>query len=121
MNVLVIDDSRANLLVTGHFMRGIGYNVTEVPGGYEGLKCVEGQTKFNVILVDRDMPGMDGIEFIRRVRAMETMSKVPIIMITGQNSPEMIEAALSVGANEFVMKPLTGEALSSKLHLLGVS
>ena len=102
-------------------MRGIGYKVTEVHGGSEGLTCVEGQTKFDVILVDWDMPGMDGIEFIRRVRAMETTSRVPIIMITGQNSMEMIETALIAGADEFVMKPLTGEALSSKLHLLGIS
>lgn len=120
MNVLTVDDSRASRLVIGRFLTDLGFRVTEAEDGNEGLRHLRGGGKFDVILVDWEMPGMSGVEFIRAVRSEAATMDTPIIMISTLNSSDRLVEALEAGANEYIMKPFTKEILSMKLDLLGV-
>ena len=120
MNILTVDDSRASRLVIGKFLADLGFHATEATDGADGLRYLRGGQKFDVLLVDWEMPGMSGIEFIRTVRADPAHADTPIIMISTLNSSDRMVEAIEAGANEYIMKPFTKEILAMKLELLGV-
>jgi two-component system chemotaxis response regulator CheY len=120
MHALAVDDSRAHRLVLSHCMKELGYKVTEATNGLEGLQRLDQGDKFDVLLVDWQMPMMDGLEFIRRVRAKPEVSGVPIIVVSSTDSTDAVMEALEAGANEYIIKPFTKEVLAAKLDLLGV-
>ena len=120
MNVLTVDDSRASRLVIGRFLADMGFTVTEAADGTEGLRYLKAGRKFDALIVDSEMPGMSGVEFIRAVRADAANVETPIIMISNQNSSDRMVEAIESGANEYIMKPFTREILAMKLDLLGV-
>ena len=120
MNVLTVDDSRASRLVITKFLADLGFQATEAADGGEGLRYLRAGRKFDVLLVDWEMPGMSGIEFIRTVRADPAHADTPIIMISTLNSSDRMVEAIEAGANEYIMKPFTKEILAMKLEILGV-
>lgn len=120
MHVLTVDDSRASRLVIRRFLGDLGISVTEAADGTEGLHFLKQGSKFDLLLVDWDMPGMNGVQFIRAVRADPAHKDTPIIMISSQNSSDRLLEALEAGANEYIMKPFTKEILAMKFDLLGV-
>jgi two-component system chemotaxis response regulator CheY len=65
------------------------------------------------------MPEMNGLEFIKRVRADSRMSAVPLMMVTTETEMDQVMTALEAGANEYVMKPFTSEIIADKLRLMG--
>jgi two-component system chemotaxis response regulator CheY len=74
----------------------------------------------SVILVDWNMPEMNGLDFVKTIRADPRYSEVPLMMVTTETEIEQMYRALEAGANEYVMKPFTDEVIADKLRLLGV-
>ncbi len=121
MNVLVVDDSAAmrKIIISALGKTELkGARTIEASTGKEGLdKFLDGN--FGVILSDWNMPEMDGIEFVTRVRKVD--SRVKIIMITTEGTMGKLESALDGGVDEYVVKPFTPETLDRKIKkVLGV-
>jgi two-component system chemotaxis response regulator CheY len=120
MRALVIDDSRAVRLVIGGFLREMQIEVAEAANGEEGLLRLRELPDVQLVLVDWNMPVLDGLEFIRAVRADRAYDSVRVVMVTTETESEQVARALAAGANEYVMKPFTREVLAAKLALLDV-
>lgn len=119
MQALVIDDSRAVRLLVGNILRDQGYFVYDAGHGQEGLEKLRENPEIGLILVDWNMPVMDGLEFIQTVRRDRVWDSVRIVMVTTETESEQVQRAINAGANEYVMKPFAPEVLVAKLSLLG--
>ena len=120
MRALVIDDSRAVRLVIGGFLREMQIEVAEAANGEEGLCRLRELPDVQLVLVDWNMPVLDGLEFLRAVRADRAYDAVRVVMVTTETESEQVARALAAGANDYVMKPFTREVLAAKLALLDV-
>lgn len=119
MRALVVDDSRAIRLILARMLRGLGVEVTEASDGAEALSVIDGGLDPDVLLVDWNMPVLSGIDLIAALRRPPRSSLAKIIMVTTETELPQVIRALSAGADEYVMKPFTHEAILDKLHLLG--
>jgi two-component system chemotaxis response regulator CheY len=117
MRALVIDDSRAVRLFIRGILAELGIDVVEAGDGREGLDRLA-DSPADLILVDWNMPVMDGLEFITAVRARREYDSVHIMMVTTETESEQVTRAMVAGANEYLMKPFTKEVLTAKLALL---
>ena len=120
MRALVIDDSRTVRAIIGKTLRELGMEVIEAANGREGLDQLRQQPGVRLVLVDWNMPEMNGLEFITAARADRAFDAVRIMMVTTETEQEQVMRALSAGANEYLMKPFTREILVAKLGLLDV-
>ena len=120
MRALVIDDSRTVRAIVGKTLREEGFEVVEATNGQEGLERLRDCPDVGLVLVDWNMPVMNGLEFITAVRADHTYDGVRIMMVTTETEQAQVVRALAAGANEYVMKPFTREILVAKLSLLDV-
>lgn len=121
MTVLVIDDSMAMRALLKRILNGSGFEVIEASDGGEGLERLRGRDDIQAVLVDWSMPGMDGCDFVRAVRAAGTHRELPMMMVTAEAEPDQIAKALAAGADEYIMKPFTRDAVLEKLNLLGIT
>jgi two-component system, chemotaxis family, chemotaxis protein CheY len=116
MNILVVDDSTAMRKIIINTLGKTelkGAKITEAATGKEGLdKFFDGN--FALILSDWNMPEMDGLEFITKVRRVDT--KVKIIMITTEGTFGKLDSAMESGVDEYVVKPFTAEILERKIR-----
>lgn len=121
-SALVIDDSRAMRLMLGEQLRELGYGVLEAADGQAALDQLQAlDPPPRIILVDWNMPVMDGLTFIRAVRTESRFGDTCLLVVTSETETDQMVRALEAGADEYLMKPFTPEALASKLELLGVS
>lgn len=124
MRALVVDDSRAMRAIIRRYLSELGFAVDEAGDGEQGLRQLDANAaegvKPTVMLVDWNMPVMDGYAFIKAVRSERQWADVPIIMVSAENDRTKIARALMAGADEYAMKPITLEILESKLALLGL-
>lgn len=120
MRALVIDDSRAVRRVIGSIVREMGYDVLEAENGLEGLAQLEKNGTPDLILVDWNMPEMNGLEFIKAARDNPLYQDVLIMMVTTETEMSKMAQAFVAGVNEYVMKPFDKAILLDKLQLLGV-
>lgn len=120
MRALVIDDSRTVRAIIGQILRGEGLEVVEAGNGQEGLDRLREADGVGLVLVDWNMPVMDGLAFIQAVRADRAYDPVRIVMVTTETEQDQVLRALAAGADEYVMKPFTREILIAKLGLLDV-
>ena len=116
----MVDDSRATRRVISEIMKGLGYEVTEAGHGREALERLEQFGAPDVVLVDWNMPVMDGLEFIKTVRGIDKYADLPLMMVTTETEMERMALAFMAGVNEYVMKPFDGPMIDEKLQLLGV-
>lgn len=114
-DILLVDDRPENLLALEAVLETLGQNLVRAASGQEALKCLLGQD-FAVILLDVQMPGMDGIETARLIRGRDRSRHTPIIFLTAHNHTEAaVLKGYSVGAVDFLFKPLVPEVLRSKV------
>ncbi len=121
MQALVVDDSRATREILADILLEIGFNVLKAEHGLDGLRMLRESGKIDVVLVDWIMPEMDGLCFIRAVRADRAFDAVRLMMVTTQTEMPKVASALDSGADEYVMKPVTREMIEEKLKLLGIA
>lgn len=123
MKMLIVDDSKAMRTFLQHIAAELSFTTEEAEDGRIGLsKLIKNDPSepFAVALVDWDMPVMNGLELVQTVRRNQDFSDVKLMMVTTQNTPERVAAALEAGADDFLMKPVTKESLEEKLQILGV-
>ncbi|MEH6663466.1 MAG: response regulator [Brevundimonas sp.] len=116
---LIVDDSRIIRKVARRIVEGLGFDVDEAADGAEALAYCATATP-EVILLDWNMPVMDGLTFLRRLRAQPGGDQPKVLFCTIETDAERIREALEAGADEYVMKPFDGEILESKLAEAGV-
>jgi two-component system chemotaxis response regulator CheY len=118
---MIVDDSRAIRMILARIMGSVGYEVCQAGNGKEALGLLEREhPAVSLALVDWNMPEVDGLDFVKTLRADPRFSSVLLMMVTTETEVEQMMAALAAGANEYVMKPFTEEVISEKLRLLGV-
>ena len=103
--LLVVDDNELNRDMLSRRLQRRGYEVATAEDGAVALEMIE-QRRFDVVLLDVMMPGIDGFEVLRRVRKTHPPTELPIIMATAKDDREDIVEALKLGANDYVTKPL---------------
>lgn len=121
MQALVIDDSRAMRLILSKLLRESGIDVVDAEDGRRALDLIDAGLDPDLVLVDWNMPEMTGIEFIATVRKPPYSSTARILMITTETDLPQVVHALEAGADEYLMKPFTQEAVLEKLQLLGIA
>ena len=118
MMALVIDDSRAMRMVLGRMLSGLGFEVQDAAGGPAALELLAAGRHPDVILVDWHMPDMVGIDVVAAVRAQPLGYTGKIVMVTTETEQSQMVRALEAGADEYLMKPFTADAVEEKLRLL---
>ena len=120
---LVVDDSRAMRTIIGRFLKEAGYQIAEAADGREALDRLaelRPTSPVSLVMVDWNMPEMNGLEFVQAARADVAYRDVRIVMVTTETEIERVFSALEAGADEYLMKPFNQAALNDKLDLLGV-
>ena len=115
-NILIVDDSSTMRKIISRSLRQAGLTVDDIfeaADGIEGLNEIASGKKIDLILSDINMPNMDGLEFIKAVRA--NGNQVPIVMITTEGGEEILKEAMSSGASDSIKKPFTPDQLQEKL------
>ena len=97
-----------------------GFEVSEAENGSDALQRLSYLGAVDLVLVDWNMPIMNGFEFIRTIRADEKYRDMRIIMVTTETGSEEMSMALEAGADEYVMKPFTKDDILQKIQMLGI-
>jgi two-component system chemotaxis response regulator CheY len=119
MKAIVLDDSKTMRTIIAKILNEIGFEVFQAINGREALNRMREIEGIDLALVDWNMPEMDGIEFIQAVRAEKEWDRIRIMMVTAETERDQVKRALAVGADEYVTKPFTKDALIEKLQILG--
>jgi len=120
VRALVIDDSQAIRILIANILKRIGFEVLEAANGREALERLAAASRMDVAFVDWNMPEMDGLAFVQAVRAEPRWAAVRLMMVTTETETAQVVRALAAGADEYLMKPFTKDALIEKLALLGI-
>lgn len=120
LKFLAIDDDPAFLPILGAMMQDLGYRPPmTAESGAEGLRLLGNpENAIDCVLLDIQMPGMDGIEVCRRIRAMPRHRETPIVMITTMKSRHYVENAFDAGATDYLTKPLARIELAARLGMV---
>jgi len=120
MKALVVDDSRSMRAILSKQLRDLGFQVTEAPGGVEALRLLHEQGPVELVLLDWNMPEMDGREVLTLIRSEPAYKEMRVMMVTTESEMSQVSVALESGANEYLMKPFDRDSLLEKLVLLGL-
>ena len=116
--VLVIDDASLVRLYYKSALEGAGFEVAEALNGLEALEHLLA-ARFDLLVVDVNMPQMDGISFLQTLRAKSLpLSSIPALMTSTEAAPQRVAAARAAGANFYIVKPLRAETLVQYASLL---
>jgi two-component system chemotaxis response regulator CheY len=118
--ILLVDDSKAVRLVGRRFSSSLGFEVLEADNGETALEVMRQHPDVDAILLDWNMPVMDGLTFLKRLREEPRERQPIVVMCTTENDLKRIVEAMQAGANEYIMKPFTEEIVREKLHETGV-
>lgn len=120
MRALTVDDSKLVRRLVGRALEDMGFSVTEATNGEEALVSLLSDGGPDLIILDWNMPVMDGLEFLTRMRKLDRFADVKVIMLTARNEMEAVITAVGAGANEYLMKPFTPEILEDKIRMVGL-
>lgn len=120
MQAMIIEDSRATAMILTRMLEELGLEVSRAGNGREALDQLEGGLDAELFLVDWNMPEMTGLEFVTAVRQPPYNSTATIVMVTTETEAPQMVRAIEAGADEYVMKPFTKDAILAKLQLLGI-
>jgi two-component system chemotaxis response regulator CheY len=119
MKILIVDDSKAMRTFLQFLVSQMNFETALAEDGQHALEVLAQQHDCHLALVDWDMPRMNGLDFVKAVRANPVYADLKLMMVTTQNSMDRVAAALEAGATDFLMKPVTRESLEDKLRVLG--
>ena len=121
MRALIVDDSRFIRQHTRQLLEHLGLTCEEAGDGSEALGRLRGPEIFDFMLVDVNMPNMNGLECVKALRDAGLHPSMKVMMVTTEVDNSFIRRALEYGADEFLMKPFTAESLREKLMMLGLA
>jgi DNA-binding response OmpR family regulator len=116
IRLLVVDDDEDNRTILRRRFTRIGYEVMEAGDGKKALALMA-MIPFDLVLLDIQMPVIDGVEVLRRARETRTPSELPIIMVTGRSASEDVVEALNLGANDYITKPVDIEVAYARAEM----
>lgn len=116
---LIVDDSRVIRKVARQIFETLGFACEEAEHGQMALDACQ-KAMPQVILLDWNMPVMDGMEFLRALRKMPNGGESAVVFCTTENDMKHIQEAMASGANEYIMKPFDADIVRSKLSQLGI-
>ena len=116
-DVLVVDDSAAIRKILQRVLRQTGMAIGAVHEAGNGLEALEKLKSLRpgLVLTDINMPAMDGLEFLRQIRAQNLAQGVPVVMITTESSEEHVKEAIQAGAKGYIRKPFTAEQVKERV------
>ena len=120
MIALVLDDSSAMRAILRRHLQYLGFLVCEAPDVDGALELVQSAGSPDLALVDWNLPGRSGLEFVRSIRADRRFARLRVIMVTTELESRQVLEALRAGVDEYLMKPFTRETFESKLALVGL-
>ncbi|QDT64256.1 response regulator [Calycomorphotria hydatis] len=120
LKILIVDDSRAVRMVSRRILEGIGCQILEAEDGQRALDQLKTNHDIDVVLLDWNMPVLDGLSCLKVLRATEREKQPVVVMCTTENDMSRIIEAISAGANEYIMKPFTEDIVREKLETTGV-
>ncbi len=115
MKVLVVDDFSTMRRIVKNLLRDLGFtNIQEADDGSTALPMLQGGD-FDFVVTDWNMPGMQGIDLLKAIRADEKLAHIPVLMVTAEAKKEQIVMAAQAGVNGYIVKPFTAATLKTKL------
>jgi len=115
MKILVVDDFSTMRRIIKNLLRDLGFNNTqEADDGSTALPMLQ-KGEFGFVVTDWNMPGMQGIDLLKAIRADDSLKHLPVLMVTAEAKREQIIAAAQAGVNGYVVKPFTAATLKEKL------
>lgn len=120
MHALVVDDSSAMRAFLRLILRDVGFEVAEARNGREGLERLYANGAPDLVLLDWNMPEMNGFEMLQKMRASSALRGTRVMMVTTETELAEMSRALGAGADEYVMKPFTRDVILDKLQILGL-
>lgn len=123
---LILDDSRAMRGVLSKILTTLGFATVQASNGIEALAVMDTEShgadeeRIVLILADWNMPEMNGLEFVKALRAQPRYAAVRIIMVTTETNVDQMVEALTAGADEYIMKPFTAQMVEEKLRILEI-
>ena len=115
VKILIVDDVPDNRRLLAHLVKGQGYEASVAFSGRQALELAAAERP-DVILLDVMMPGMDGIEVCRRLKADEDLRNIPVILVTAKDADEDVVRGLDAGADDYVAKPFNRKVLAARLR-----
>jgi two-component system chemotaxis response regulator CheY len=115
MKILVVDDFSTMRRIVKNLLRQIGYvNIDEAEDGAQAYSKLK-NGGYNFVVSDWNMPNMDGLDLLRKVRSDPDLKDLPILMVTAEAEKEKVITAIQAGVNNYIVKPFTGEVLKDKM------
>ena len=121
MHALIIDDSKAMRMILRKILQQMGFETTEAGDGQAGLDALQSSADLDVVLVDWNMPVLNGLEFVKQVRANPALPQKPILVVTSETDPKYVVQIKDAGANSYIEKPFTPQKIVEQLRLVGVA
>ncbi|MCI2284599.1 MULTISPECIES: chemotaxis response regulator CheY [Colwellia] len=115
MKVLVVDDFSTMRRIVKNLLRDLGFtNIQEADDGSTALPMLQ-NGDFDFVVTDWNMPGMQGIDLLKAIRADANLAHIPVLLITAEAKKEQIVMAAQAGVNGYIVKPFTAATLKTKL------
>ena len=117
MKILIVEDSSTMRRIIKNTINIMGYtDILEAEDGAEAIDILDINPDINLVITDRKMPNMDGVELVRSIRISDKYSSVPIVMITSEGGKIEVINALKAGVTSYIIKQLTPQVLKDKLE-----
>ncbi len=117
MKILIVDDSSTMRRIIGNVVMQLGFSKEDFDEAEDGIKAWKllGESQYDIILTDWNMPNMNGLDLVKKIRSEGNHMKTPIIMITTEGGKGEVITALKAGVNNYIVKPFNAEILKEKL------
>ena len=118
MKILIVDDFSTMRRIIKNLLRDLGFNNThEADDGNTALPMLK-TGNFDFLITDWNMPGMQGIDLLREVRADENISTLPVLLVTAESKKDQIVMAAEAGVNGYIVKPFNAATLEEKIKAI---
>ncbi len=115
INILVIDDNKNDLLMAKFVIMRMGYNPILLDNPSKAIETLQ-SAAVSVIVLDYDMPGMTGLDVLKKIKRNTTLAKIPIVMLTGNSSSDHVRNTVQQGAMDYIVKPIDPTIFETKIN-----